>query len=164
ETVTFQPAWSPGSYSTIADPEWTVGDLLRFEAAKHADIGTYTSYEVTVSLQGKSRQYRAMVLFHDLRSTTALGTPQFVDLIVDGLHRVWTEARPPYEPQVPPSTPNFEMLMASNQPAGIGVDLSSLTFDDGPVNGIVETSDLRPDGFWLTEDDKDHASGSHKGT
>ena len=159
EQVGFEPSWAPGSYSTIFDPEWTVGDLLHFYADKYADVSTYTSYESAVSLQGKTRRYRALVLFHDLKSLTALGTPEFQDQIVDGLNRVWSETRPSYEREVLSSPP--ESLLESW--ASFRVNAAGASVEQVPSDSD-DDGDLSIDGLWLAGDDDEHASGQHMGT
>jgi hypothetical protein len=64
EEATFAAAWEHGQYASIFDPQWTINDVLNFEPARYYDIESYTSYQVTVNLEGRSRTYRALALFH----------------------------------------------------------------------------------------------------
>src|ERR1043165_4682812 len=64
EEASFAAAWEHGQYASVFDPQWTITDVLNFEPARYYDIGSYTSYQVTVNLDGKSRTYRALALFH----------------------------------------------------------------------------------------------------
>src|SRR5581483_5915234 len=64
EEATFAAAWEHGQYAPVFDPQWTINDVINFEPARYYDVDSYTSYQVTVSLEGKSRTYRALALFH----------------------------------------------------------------------------------------------------
>src|SRR5262245_32661027 len=97
EEATFAAAWERGQYASVFDPQWTISDVLNFEPARYYDIAGYTSYQVTVRLEGKSRTYRALVLFHDTQgNSAAVGRPEFWDAVANGLNRVWEEKRPSY--------------------------------------------------------------------
>src|SRR6185312_5027293 len=99
EQVTFKARWTDGQYASINDRQWTVGDLLRMEPTKYFDIGEYASYEVTVSLAGKSRTYRALVLFHNLYGSSD-SKPEFWDNVVGlggNLTLVYREKRAPFQ-------------------------------------------------------------------
>jgi hypothetical protein len=92
--------WAPGQYASGNDLQWTIGDLLRFEPSKYYDVGSYTSYELTVSLEGKSRTYRALVLYHDLYKSQDDIKAEFWDTVVGmggTLTRVFEERLPPYK-------------------------------------------------------------------
>ncbi|PWT88774.1 MAG: hypothetical protein C5B55_12525 [Blastocatellia bacterium] len=169
EQVTFTASWTSGSYSTIFDPEWTFSDVLQFEASKYSDVSTYTLYDVKVSLDGKSRSYRAMVLFHDLGRSMGIGSPQFLDQIVDGLNWVWGETRPPYDPAMedqPPSAPARDSLDLNSADTSLESSESSLypSSDGGGIDPGVALAGLTTDGLWTARDDTDHASGDHLGT
>src|ERR1043165_3747314 len=92
QEATFDAAWEPGQYAAVFDPGWTVADVFHFEAARYYNVKTYASYQVTVTLEGKSRSYRAMALFRD-----GSEAPEFWDTIVNGVGNVWEEKRPAYK-------------------------------------------------------------------
>ncbi len=74
-----------------------ISDLFDLAAAEYFDVGKYTTYEVIVSYQGKSRTYKAAVLLHNLHQSAASPRPEFVDHFVENgaLHRVLEEKDPP---------------------------------------------------------------------
>src|SRR5215217_2757006 len=92
QEATFGAAWEHGQYASVVDPGWTVADVFHFEAARYYDIRTYVSYQVTVRLDGRARNYRAVALFHEAPD----GPPEFWDAVVNGVGSVWEEKRPPY--------------------------------------------------------------------
>ena len=164
EEATFAAAWEHGQYASVFDPQWTVGDVLNFEPARYYDVESYTSYQVTVKLDGKSRTYRALVLFHRAARDGAAGAPEFLDAVVSGVDRVWEEKRPAYkakskvdgssvdgtsmvEPMAEP------VMVASLNDASMGDDTAFVTF---------ATATALPD--WFSQDFSEHASGKHVGT
>jgi len=169
EEATFEAEWTKGSYASGFDPEWTISNALQFEPVKYADVGSYTSYSVSVSFKGRTRTYKALVVFHNLNQSSELGVPEFWDPIVDGINRVWEEKRPAYktkpELQDQPVLTN-EFLEASNS-GSLNIEVSSLSPDG---SGVLETQDTLlagdPPKFWfvLDESETEHASGNHGGT
>ncbi|HEU4767069.1 MAG TPA: hypothetical protein VFS77_06830, partial [Pyrinomonadaceae bacterium] len=129
EEATFGAAWERGQYAAVFDPEWTVADVFHFEPEKYYDVVAYTSYQVTVRLEGRARTYRALALFRD-----ASGSPEFWDAIVNGVTRVWQEKRPPYKTRV--------------------ADTSSLASDGTMLSSVsVSTSSISvPLKFWFNKD------------
>src|SRR6185295_11597013 len=97
EEITFEAQWERGQYASGFDPQWTIQNALNFEPAKYADVDSYTSYTVTVTLQERSRTYRALVLFHNLGQSTQTGKPEFWDSILADMNLVWDENRPSYK-------------------------------------------------------------------
>jgi len=81
-SVSIDSKWRVGQYSSGFDPQWTVGDILQLEAVRFNDVGRYASYEVTVSLEGNTRTYRALALFHNLYQPQGTLNPEFLDSIV----------------------------------------------------------------------------------
>jgi len=150
QEATFEAEWEPGHYAAVFDPAWTVADVFHFEAAKYYDLRTYVSYQVTVTLKGKSRSYKALALFHEPAEPRDVGAPEFWDAIMNNLGSVWEEKRPPYKGGiVVERAPGSDEVTTAASVSG-DVTLSSVT-----------TTPLR---FWLREDITDHASGSHAGT
>lgn len=74
--------WKNGQYASGFDPQWTVGDILQLDATEFYDVERYASYEVEVSLEGKTRKYRALVLFRSPDQSTGMPNPKFLDSIV----------------------------------------------------------------------------------
>jgi len=75
----------------------TVRDVLRLMGAHTHDIDKYTSYEVTISLEGQQRTYRAMVLYHNGFQSASEPRVEFADNIVGQtvLAQAYYESRPP---------------------------------------------------------------------
>ena len=174
EEATFAANWQPGQYASVVDPQWTIADVLNFEPARYYDISSYTSYEVTVSLEGKSRTYRALALFHNAERRGDAGAPEFWDGVVNGLDRVWEEKRPAYTTKA-----STRLSTSSGVEAG-SVEISFAdpgTGEDPGTGGdpgtdgdnltlagdeLFATSTKLP--LWLSEDETEHISGHHAGT
>lgn len=150
EEATFAAAWERGQYASVLDPQWTISDVLNFEPARYYDIAAYTSYQVTVRLEGKSRTYRALALFHGPDT----GAPEFWDAVVNGVKRVWEEKRPAYTSK---STTQVSVPL-SDQPASDGSSVTASSTDGEVVMASVKLP------LWLSVDDTEHASGHHAGT
>ena len=151
QEATFEADWEHGQYASVLDPVWTVADVFHFEAARYYDVKDYVSYQVTVKLDGRSRTYRALALFHDASDPSDLRAPEFWDAIVNGVASVWEEKRPPYKSQA-------GILVERSQ----SVDsLATSTTDDG---SSVTSTTTTPLPLWLSGDDQEHASGWHAGT
>ena len=142
QEATFSASWEPGQYASVFDPMWTVADVFHFEAARYFDIKSYTSYQVTVKLEGRSRTYRAVALFRE-----APDLPEFWDAIVNGVGDVWKEKRPPYKARIVESSSESELSTASFSTADTTTTSSATTLP-----------------LWLSGDDAEHASGRHAGT
>ncbi|HEU4510211.1 MAG TPA: hypothetical protein VFR78_18400 [Pyrinomonadaceae bacterium] len=143
QEATFAAAWEPGSYAAVFDPAWTIADVFQFEPARYYDVRTYVSYRVTVKLEGKSRTYRAVALFHENSDT-----PEFWDAIVNGLGRVWEEKRPAYK----------------QTSAGVKLEDGSISSLSGDTSLDSSTATFTPLGTWFSPDFTEHASGEHVGT
>lgn len=141
EEATFGAAWERGQYASVFDPHWTVADVFHFEPEKYYDVAAYTSYQVTVNLEGRSRTYRAVALFGQG------GAPEFWDAIVNGVTRVWQEKRPPYK--------KTDTLSSASPTAGFDA-LSGEVSDASSVSTPLE--------FWFSKDIGEHISGEHGGT
>jgi hypothetical protein len=177
EEATFAASWERGQYASVFDPQWTIADVLDFEPAIYYDIVTYTSYQVTVSLDGKTRVYRAVVLFHRAARSEEVGVPEFWDGVVQGLNRVWEEKRPVYrsktQNRLRPSTEVAQVDDAATliEEPGTGEDPATgegpETGDGNAVTGLASdelfaTETKLP--IWLSEDETEHISGHHAGT
>ena len=148
QEATFAAEWKHGQYAAVFDPGWTLTDVFHFEAARYYDIRTYVAYQVTVKLDGRSRTYQALALFHEPREPGDVGAPEFWDAIVNGVGNVWEEKRPPYKAKT--GIPE-ENLSAS---AAIGSEVETET----------ASSTVTSLPFWFSEDFTEHASGRHGGT
>ena len=165
EEATFAAAWERGQYASGFDPQWTIADAFHFEPEKYYDIVSYTSYEVTVRLEGRSRTYRALALFHDHAHRAEEGAPEFWDAVVDGLTRVWQEKRPPYK-----SATQSELSLASSVDASlvdgdvVGDDGDVVVDDGGTITeDVSEALIVTPLPNWFSSDPAEHISGEHGG-
>jgi hypothetical protein len=172
QEATYGAEWERGQYASVFDPAWTVADVFHFEAARYYNISTYASYEVTVKLDGRSRSYRALALFHEGANPADVGAPEFWDAIVNGLGNVWEEKRPPYKAKtkgilVEGSTElSYAIDSTGDTGSGSDTDLISDTSGDGTSGDDTFATSVTttPLNFWYSDDDAEHASGSHAGT
>jgi hypothetical protein len=153
EEATFSAEWESGQYASVFDPQWTVADAFHFEPEKYYDIVSYTSYQVTVRLEGRSRTYRAVALFHPKTNPADTGAPEFWDAIVNGITRVWQEKRPPYK------TRSTSISIAQDDDGLLDENVEG---DSGGTND--EASITTPLPFWISIDFTEHISGEHGGT
>jgi len=156
ETVSYKAEWGPGQYASIYEPEWTVANVMAFEADKNYDVGEYATYVVSVRLEGKSRTYRALALFHNPFRFHGALKPSFWDAVVGfggTLTDVWKENKPVTEEKEP--EPDLAANLVASSDGGSGGDITeepppevSKTWA-GP---IVRTN---------KQDTKEHLSGAH---
>ncbi|HKG58618.1 MAG TPA: hypothetical protein VKB05_02485 [Pyrinomonadaceae bacterium] len=159
QEATFGAAWERGQYASVFDPAWTVSDVFQFEAARYYDITAYVSYRVTVSLDGRARNYRALALFRDAPD----GRPEFWDAIVNGVASVWEEKRPPYKAKngiLVESSASLAMIDVGDG-GDTGDSGDPITSDDGSTDTMFSSTPLP---FWISGDLTEHASGWHGGT
>jgi hypothetical protein len=179
EEATFAASWERGQYASVFDPQWTIADVLNFEPARYYDVSSYTSYQVTVNLDGKTRTYRALALFRSAAPRGEASEPEFWDGVVNGLNRVREEKRPAYtaKNRLRPAAAETEIGDAEITFAGPGTDAATEAYaegGDGPVSdGFASVTGLASDELfasatnlplWLSEDETEHASGHHAGT
>lgn len=169
QEATFGAAWEPGQYASVFDPIWTVADVFHFEAARYYNVKTYASYQVTVTLQGRSRSYRALALFRDGPNNSDLGPPEFWDTVVNGVGNVWEEKRPAYTAKTKLSVESSTQISALSDSGDAispvrdgGGDELGIGEDDGGSSAQTSSSTSLP--LWLSGDDQEHASGRHGGT
>jgi hypothetical protein len=165
EEATFAASWERGQYASVFDPQWTIADVLNFEPAVYYDIASYTSYQVTVSLAGKTRVYRALALFHRAAPPGDVGVPEFWDGVVHGVNRVWEEKRPAYTSK---TTGGRETSATFGEISDAGIASEGPTTEDssaftGLLSDELFASTTRLED-WLSEDETEHASGHHAGT
>jgi hypothetical protein len=159
EEATFAAAWERGQYASVFDPQWTISDVINFEPARYYDLGSYTSYQVTVKLEGKSRTYRALALFHSPPRAGELGAPEFWDGVVNGLNRVWEEQRPAYKAKSQLQTSYVDASLSD----GTVTDDTSGDVIVGDTSDVVFATATRLP-HWSSKDFAEHASGEHAGT
>jgi hypothetical protein len=145
QEATYAAAWEPGRYASVFDPAWIIADVFHFEAARYYDVKTFVSYQVTVSLEGRSRTYRALALFNRSQD----GAPEFWDAIVTGVGDVSKDQRPPYK-----SKAQDTISTAS---------VSSFSSIDDLADDVSEPTSTAL-AFWLSPDESEHSSGFHAGT
>jgi hypothetical protein len=174
EEATFAAAWERGRYAAVFDPEWTIADAFHFEPEKYYDVVSYTSYQVTVRLEGRTRTYRALALFHDKTSAGApevRDAPEFWDAVVSDVGRVWQEKRPPYKKksaiQTELSSLSMDAALIDGGSTGDG-STSGSGGSDATVGGGGTSGDTAsvstPLSFWFSTDFTEHISGDHGGT
>ncbi|HYC93895.1 MAG TPA: hypothetical protein VEO54_32135 [Thermoanaerobaculia bacterium] len=100
ELAFYDAEWAPGRFIAADSEPWRVREVLALEPDRFHDVGSYTSYDVTVTLEGRSRTYHALVLHHDLYAAAEVPEPEFFDHIAGLFGQVgqaWKDARPAYE-------------------------------------------------------------------
>lgn len=100
EHILFEAGWVRSPYRATLLEDWetrTVREVLHLVGDQADDVDKYTSYEVTVALDGRQRTYRAMVLHHNGFQSAAEPRVDFADNIVGQsvLSQVLYESRPP---------------------------------------------------------------------
>jgi hypothetical protein len=168
EEATFAAAWVEGQNPTAFDTQWTVADAFHFEPSKYYEVRTFTSYQVTVHLDGRSKTYRALVLFKEKPLGAPTDLPIFWDGVVRELDLVWNEKLPPYKPKpqlqrVQQPLDEGEPLAGDTDRMGPGINSRDTNVSTTP-NPVLEGDDVTDLGFWLDRNDAEHASGSHLGT
>lgn len=98
--ISYEAAWQRSQYESTTLESWetdTVRVLLSQLGDDWADIDKYTSYEVTIRMDGRERTYRAMVLYHNGFQSNAAPKMEFADQIVghSELTQAFYEDRPP---------------------------------------------------------------------
>ncbi len=166
EEATFAAAWERGQYASVFDPQWTVADVFHFEPEKYYDITAYTSYQVTVRLEGRSRTYRALALFRE--NTSNVRAPEFWDAIVNGVTRVWEEKRPPYKSKG--AAARRESLTGVDEVSFVDASVMDGAQSEALVGDFAEpslastSSTSTPLSLWFSTDAAEHISGEHGGS
>ena len=170
QEATFSAAWEHGQYASVFDPGWTVSDVFHFEPARYYNVRTFASYQVTVTLEGRSRSYSALALFRDGPDIDQPGVPDFWDVIVNGIGNVWEEKRPPFKAKTKTSVQTQSSSLSRITASAVSSDDGSgsggdpIVSDDGSGGTSDQTSTSTELGLWLSGDDQEHASGRHGGT
>jgi hypothetical protein len=165
EQVAYEAEWGSGQYASIYDRQWTVGDMLSLDPGRYYDVGEYVTYDVTVSFEGKTRSYRALVIFHNPYLSSEALKPEFWDSIVGTggtLTEAWNEKRPV-------AVPLKDLPRERGVPTGssdIAPPLQSLSLVDGVADSSASetystTSTLSDAIIKTTQDSTEHSSGGH---
>lgn len=120
EEASYPARWSPGRYSSQAAAELTLSEMFALEPEEHFDVGTYASYRVVVSYQGKTRAYSAVALFHDRYPVDGPVNVTFWDTVVGSaglLVDVWREHR---GPATAASLPTAASLLGNDRQGTLG--------------------------------------------
>jgi len=176
EHVAYEARWTTGQYASIYDPQWTIGDLLGYEANKFYDVGEYALYDVTVSFKGKTRTYRALALFHNPYGSVENLKPSFWDAVVGSggsLTQAWNEKRLPVGQKAPstksgssgsdvhlPQSHHARTLAARMLPPATRLSTlapEELGYTESYSTSVAEIT-IPPS---VTEDRRDHTSGAH---
>jgi hypothetical protein len=88
--------WVDVGYANLGSPSETVRDVLGREPER-SDVSKYTSYEVTVHYEGKTRPYRAMVIYHQPPQSVGKTKIELLDNVVGSfaLGEALAEQNPP---------------------------------------------------------------------
>jgi len=156
ERVAFAAQWGEGQYASAYEPQWSVAQAFSFYPEEYYDIGSYASYEVTVTLQERTRHYKALALFSKSFDQNNQISPKFWDFVVNGgswLDRILDEKRPAKEPLPGSSSPLKYEYSASIQSASTPTDqLTSMMSDPGdepPPEPVL--TELPPESVSMTE-------------
>jgi hypothetical protein len=107
------------------------------------------------------------------------GEPDFWDLIVKEMYRVWQENRPPYKAKFRtdgPKPPEQSRLITPQPALFVPAEMTAQLAGEAALNeadpvvmipeaeSTEDTSEATAGEFWLGLDDTEHASGNHGGT
>jgi hypothetical protein len=94
--LAYAAEWVAAPWASFDDGRWTVSEVAALASETFRDVGSYSSYEVTVTLEGRSRTYRAVAFFHDLYADESRA--EFADNIANGgeLTQMLYETLPSY--------------------------------------------------------------------
>jgi hypothetical protein len=92
-------AYYQAEWETTVGREWT-GNLTIGELLKKSDssVNRYTSYRVTVRLEGKNREYQALALYHVESASEKSVRPTAVDIldnVTEAMNTVYSDESPP---------------------------------------------------------------------
>ena len=89
----YDAQWEAAPWSPLNSMAFTVSEAIALEHEKLNDVGKYTSYEVTVRFEGRSRTYRAMAVYKNRFAAENDYRPEFLDNIVGLTGEVTRAAR-----------------------------------------------------------------------
>jgi len=178
ERVSYDAQWTEGRYASVYEPQWTVGQVFSFYPTEYYDVREYLSYEVNVSLQGRSQRYKALALFHNAFGAKDNLYPTFWDFVLGGggaLVDVMNESRPLKEwsadsPDLAYSgqeqTQSFDIEPQQTSMAVETNSTQSLTGEPTTTSSNATFSESTTEAFSdifrsTTEDSAEHTSGQH---
>jgi hypothetical protein len=150
ESLAFEAEWKAAPWSSLHDQYLTIGEAMAGETEATFDIGKYTSYEVTVWLEGRSRTYRAMAVFHDRFDPANEFVPEFIDDVVGlggTLTRLARDSRPAFRAVEPKG-----LRRATKE------EIAAIEGDRGRKFNVAANSECFND---HDEDSIDHNDGGH---
>jgi hypothetical protein len=154
ERVAFAAQWGEGQYASAYEPQWSVAQAFSFYPEEYYDIGSYASYEVTVTLQERTRHYKALALFSKSFDQNNQISPKFWDFVVNGgswLDRILDEKRPPKEP-LPGSSPPLEYEYPTSTQSAMSADeAAALIGDSGGEPPLEPLTESPPEAISMTE-------------
>ena len=165
-TVSYKAEWTSGQYASAYDPQWTIANLMSFEADKDYDVGEYAAYTVKLLFQGRTKSYRALALFHNPHKFQGTLRPSFWDTTVGmggTLTDVWNEEQPIGELTGVPisltssATDEFEIASASSSSSD---EAASSEESDGEFGESLVGSSS-PIVRRTVENYKEHLTGAH---
>ncbi len=152
EHISFTAKWATGQYASAYEATWTVAQVFSFYPAEYYDIGSYASYQVTVTLQAKTRTYKALAFFTKAFDANNQTHPLFWDFVVGTsgwLNNLLNEKRPPREPVAIPS-PSVEYVRSKRLTLAADSIASEDPFE--PEEEPTYPGDDTGDGQLTTED------------
>ncbi len=145
--VSYKAQWSAGSYASVYDPQWTIGDLLGFDSGQYYDVGEYVTFDLKLFFRGKTRAYKALVLFKNPYKSPQALNPVFWDSVVGVggvLDEIWREKLPPLGSPIDAQTVQENLSAVYSVPAeetatanvqfvdsAAGIDTASISADGG---------------------------------
>ena len=159
EEITYVGGWKPGSYLTMSDSDWTVGEIIGYDPNRFYDVADYVGYDVTVSLNGRTRQYRALALFHNRYSPTETAKISFWDQVV-GVGGTITQIRKEHilRPQTfGQSSPSALISEDPDPDLNPDADHGETMFGESSSTVEGETASVT----LSTQNNREHSSGSH---
>lgn len=188
ERVSYGAEWTEGQYASAYEPEWTIGQVFSYYPTEYYNVGEYLSYEVSVTLLGKMRHYKALAFFQRPSRTGEALKPRIWDFVINSgnvLADVMNETRLPEEVSVESPVPTFDYTSPKQSEAFVstsevsylvneleGDPSSAETASDpslqitstGPDTGTVTDSTVEGLGTIVrkvTENAAEHISGQH---
>jgi len=144
EFVGYSARLEVGQYTTAVVPRSiSIKEAMSSLGSKYADVGKYSTYEVTVRLGKISRGYKAMALYHSPYQSTSNPEPEFWDWIVGAggiLNDLWSERRPLIGSQ---KIVKLKDVNGSEKNRD-QVDLTPDRSPDGKVRTVFDCSDDQP--------------------
>ena len=164
-TVSYKAEWTAGQYAAISEPQWTIADLIGFESHKNFDVGEYASYNVKVTYKGKTKTYKAVVVFHNAYKFQGPLKPSFWDSTVGlagTLTDVWNETLPVSKPRNEPEPTDASLQIYSSAMA-TSTDYDAALMSEGSGDGGYTTlsTTAGPIVRRTVEDRTQHVSGAH---